>query len=56
VFDMFLADMRKRGVAFNAPSDPLRDVNFIQTLTRVYDLGKPNFIPEDPVAPRAAAE
>lgn len=56
VFDTFIADMRKRGVTFAMPSDPLRDTDFIQTLTRVYDLGKPQFIPEDPIAPRAAAE
>lgn len=54
-FDIFIRDLRARGEVFEMPSDPLRDVNFINLLTRVYDLGKPRNVPEDPTEPRIAA-
>ena len=38
VFDTFLADLRGRGVAVKEPSDPLHDVDFIQTLTNTYSI------------------
>ncbi|MFN8626733.1 MAG: hypothetical protein U0587_12245 [Candidatus Binatia bacterium] len=55
-FDMFIADIRRRGETVTVPSDPLTDTSFIQLLTRVYDPGKPRHIPADPTdAERRAA-
>ena len=41
-----MKDMRARGIAFEAPSDPLRDPAFIRTLIAAYDFGTPRFYPE----------
>lgn len=41
VFDMLIADIRRRGEVFEVPTDPLTDQGFIALLTRVYDPGKP---------------
>jgi len=38
VVDTFLADLRARGVKVAEPSDPLHDVEFIQTLMTTYDI------------------
>jgi hypothetical protein len=53
VFEMFCADMRARGVSFDAPSDPVRDRTFMALLGATYDLGPPSLYPE--AAPREAA-
>lgn len=55
VFETFVADLRRRGVSFEMPSDPLRDTKFIDVLTRTYDLGKPEHMPADPIEPRKVA-
>lgn len=38
VIDTLLADLRRRGVAVAEPSDPLHDVDFIQTLMNTYTI------------------
>ena len=54
-FNIFISDLRARGEIFDMPTDPVRDTNFINLLTRVYDIGTPKNVPEDPVAPRLVA-
>lgn len=56
VFDIFIADLRKRGETFQAPSDPLTDQSFIRLLTRVYDPGLPAIFPPEPEEDLIAAE
>jgi hypothetical protein len=36
VFDRFSDDLRRRGVAFRLPEDPLRDDGFVALLARTY--------------------
>lgn len=48
VFDMIIADLRKRGETFEVPSDPLTDQKFIGLLTRIYDPGQPAIFPPEP--------
>lgn len=38
VVDMFLADLRERGVKVTEPNDPLHDVGWIQTLMHTYTI------------------
>jgi hypothetical protein len=38
VIETFLADLRGRGIKIADPTDPLRDVEFMQTLMNVYDV------------------
>lgn len=54
-FEIFVKDLRARGEIFEMPSDPLHDTNFIGLLTRIYDVGRPKGVPEDPVEPRLVA-
>lgn len=49
VFDILIADLRKRGEAFEMPVDPLHDPDFVARLTRIYDPGKPSIFPPEPV-------
>lgn len=56
VFDMFVADLRRRGETFSMPSDPMTDQTFIQLLMRVYDPGVPAVFPAEPSEETAAAE
>lgn len=56
VFDMFVADLRRRGEKFNMPSDPMTDQIFIQFLMKVYDPGVPAIFPAEPIEEIAAAE
>ncbi|WP_420381787.1 hypothetical protein [Novosphingobium sp.] len=52
VFDTFIKDMRARGIAVEAPADPLHDQAFIRTLVAAYDFGSPAMYPtEAPVTP-----
>jgi len=57
VFDMLIHDVRSRGIRIAAPSDPLRDQEFIRTLNAAYDIGGPTqYPPEAPIStfsPRA---
>lgn len=55
VFEIFMADMKARGVEFTAPSDPLHDDVFIRALTATYDAGSPRSYPEDAPGPAWAA-
>jgi hypothetical protein len=45
VFDIFLSELRTRGIAFKTPSDPLHDPEFIQLLTSVFEPGSPTIMP-----------
>lgn len=51
VFDMFIADLRARGLTFEVPTDPLRDKAFIRLLTGVYDPGSPRTYPPEAPGP-----
>lgn len=54
VFDVFIADLRQRGITFEVPSDPMYDPAFIGLLTRTYDHGFPTHMPTEPLTPLAA--
>jgi hypothetical protein len=54
VFDMLIADLRKRGLTFEVPTDPMTDQAFITLLTRTYDPGKPAMFPPEPEESLAA--
>jgi len=56
IFDIFIADLRKRGETFQVPSDPLTDQTFIRLLTRVYDPGLPAIFSPEPEENLIAAE
>jgi hypothetical protein len=51
VFDMFIKDLRARGLQFAAPSEPLLDRDFIRLLTQTYDLGRPRIYPQEAPGP-----
>jgi hypothetical protein len=55
VFDMFIKDLRGRGHTFEVPTDPVRDPQFIQLLTRVYDSGPPSIYPAEAPGPHQQA-
>ncbi len=55
VFDMFIADLRARGVAFPIPSDPLTDTAFIRLLNKTYDVGTPRIYPAEAPGPQQTA-
>jgi len=38
VVDSFLADLRARGIKVTEPTEPLQDVEFMQTLMNTYDV------------------
>jgi hypothetical protein len=46
VFDIFLSEMRARGIAFKMPTDPLHDPQFIQLLTSAFEPGVPTIMPD----------
>lgn len=54
IFDIFVSDLRRRGVPFQVPNDPLTETGFIDLLTRTYDPGKPAFFPPEPEEREAA--
>ena len=45
--NMLVDDMKKRGVQFAVPTDPLHDNAFVGLLAQVYDIGGPVNIPPD---------
>lgn len=47
--NMLMDDMRKRGVVFEVPTDPMTDRDFIGLVSQVYDIGGPTNIPPDAV-------
>jgi len=55
VFDIFVTDLRSRGITFPIPSDPLTDVSFIRLLNQTYDVGTPRIYPAEAPGPRQAA-
>ena len=48
VFNRFIADLKKRGMHVEEPSDPMTDKSFIKLLTSVYDPGLPLYCPPEP--------
>ncbi len=54
VFDMFIKDLRSRGLEFEVPTDPMADKAFIGLLTRTYDPGVPSIFPPEPEEKLAA--
>jgi hypothetical protein len=54
VFDVFVADLRARGIDFELPSDPMRDEAFIAVLAATYDVAPSSYPAEAPVASHAA--
>lgn len=55
VFDIFIADLRKQGVPFKMPADPMFDPDFIALLSATYNPGTPAIYPPTPVEPPMAA-
>jgi len=53
-FDVFVADLRAKGVDFEMPSDPMHDVGFIMLLATTYDVGPRTYPAEAPVAVHGA--
>jgi len=53
-FEIFIADLRTRGVDFEMPSDPMRDPGFIGLLAQTYDVAPSSYPAEAPVAVHAA--
>ena len=51
---MLIEDMRRRGVVFEIPTDPMNDRDFVALVSQVYDIGGPTNIPADAVEERAA--
>jgi hypothetical protein len=51
VFDIFIADLRQRGISFAMPTDPIRNVEFIRLLTASYDVGMPRLYPKEAPGP-----
>lgn len=51
VFDMFIKDLRAKGLQFETPSEPLHDKAFISMLTRAYDVGMPRIYPAEAPGP-----
>jgi hypothetical protein len=45
VFDVFFADMKKRGQPFTMPTDPLDDPELVLLLTKQFDPGLPTIMP-----------
>ena len=52
--DIFISDLRRRGVPFALPTDPLADTVFIELLTNTYDPGSPVYSPPEPEEREAA--
>jgi hypothetical protein len=54
VFEIFVADLRAKGVRFEEPSDPMRDPAFITLLAQTYDVPPASYPAEAPMADHAA--
>jgi hypothetical protein len=54
VFETFVADLRAKGVAFDVPSDPMRDPGFIALLAATYDVPPSSYPSGAPVDAYAA--
>lgn len=53
VFETFVADLERRGVPVEVPSDPMRDPRFIALLAQAYDVAPIAYPPEAPMATMA---
>jgi len=53
--NMLIDDMRKGGVSFETPTDPMNDRGFIRLVSQVYDIGGPTNVPPDAVDQLTAA-
>ena len=51
VFDLFIKDMKARGLQFKVPAEPLHDKEFVSLLNRTYDPGLPLMYPEEAPGP-----
>jgi len=51
VFDIFVKDLRERGVKCVVPANPIADRDFISLLTRTYDCGRPAIYPREAPGP-----
>jgi hypothetical protein len=51
VLDMFVKDLRARGVTFAMPTNLLDDREFIRVLTQTYDSGPPTIYPKEAPGP-----
>jgi len=47
--NMLVDDMRRQGVSFETPTDPMNDRAFIGLVSQVYDIGGPTNIPPDAI-------
>jgi hypothetical protein len=54
VFDVFVADLRAKGVELEMPSDPMRDAHFVALLASTYHVGPASYPTEAPVGAHAA--
>lgn len=48
--NILMDDMKKRGVSFEVPTDPMNDRKFVALVSQVYDIGGPTNIPPDRVS------
>jgi hypothetical protein len=51
VFDIFIQDLRARGISFPMPSEPLNDPDFVHLLAQTYDVGTPHIYPPEAPGP-----
>ena len=47
IFDVFLSELKARGIPFKMPTDPLHDPEFVQFLTNAFDPGLPAIMPPE---------
>lgn len=52
---MLIDDMRRRGVSFETPTDPMNDRQFVAVVSQAYDIGGPTNIPPDAIDTTLAA-
>ncbi len=45
VWDIFISNLKSRGVSFKMPADPAHDPDFVRVLTNEYDPGLPTIMP-----------
>jgi hypothetical protein len=55
IVDIFMQDLKQRGVKLTEPNDPLHDQAFIMQLVDVYDIGAPSIYPPEAPGPLQAA-
>ncbi|NND66903.1 MAG: hypothetical protein HKN19_04870 [Halioglobus sp.] len=55
IVDIFIQDLKQRGIKCTEPADPLHDQAFIMQLVDVYDIGAPSIYPPEAPSPLQAA-